>query len=359
MDTRRVLATFDFNTWIRCAPCLATWTACLVGLSSAVRVSAADTMVIQPAQEWACVFGDSEVEFRYAISSEEAFEGRATWRLAFEHRTLQRGERDIRITAGESAELLIPLRVPPVKDGVVFRIQFEMDVLTEPGGQVAARHKRPVWVFPRDPFADRTEWLKSCDITLFDPEGETAAVLEKAGVPFKLVVRTGPLEDLSDGMLVVGEGVSLIGFRGLPNTLYRSAVAGIPVLLLGPSEGSLPLAGAKGSAFPAPASISFRRQDVLQQLDKRFDGQSWPPDGRIPSSLFSVEGGRAGVSLAIAPDAAESAQDAWPWVEIDYNQKGGKLLMCGFHVVSRWESGPVPRFLLARLLEELTNERED
>ena len=51
-------------------------------------------------------------------------------------------------------------------------------------------HVKKVWIFPRDPFADRSEWLKGLKITLFDPEGKTADVLEKAHVPFKFTKNT-------------------------------------------------------------------------------------------------------------------------------------------------------------------------
>ncbi len=346
-----------WRSWIRCLSCLAVYAPGVAVPLAAGRVSAADPPVVQPAETWSCVFGGSEVKFGYAVASDETFDGRFAWRFSIGPRTVLSGERAVYVLADESVDVLVPLLMPPVREGVVVEGELRIDVMSEPDGKSAAGHVRPVWIFPRSPFVDRTAWLKSCEITLFDPEGETAAVLEKEDVPFRLAVRTGALAGISDGMLLVGEGISLQGYRGLPETLYRAASSGIPVLLLAPSDGSLPLPGVSGSTYPSPQSLRLRRSDVIREMDKRLDANGWLPDDCVPASRFSLVGSHRGVSLEIAAGDAGGTEGGWPWVEIDYNQKRGKMIMCGFRIIRRWESGPVPRFLLVRLLEELT-ERE-
>jgi hypothetical protein len=51
-----------------------------------------------------------------------------------------------------------------------------------------------------------------------------------------------------------------------------------------------------------------------------------------------------------------TGSDGWPWVEIDFPGQRGKGLTCGFALMSKWEAGPTPRFLFARLLERFSGE---
>ncbi len=44
----------------------------------------------------------------------------------------------------------------------------------------------------------------------------------------------------------------------------------------------------------------------------------------------------------------------WPWLEVGFSAKRGKLIVCGFGLVKKWDAGPTPRFLLARLLDYMS-----
>ena len=83
-------------------------------------------------------------------------------------------------------------------------------------------------------------------------------------------------------------------------------------------------------------------------LDKRLDATSWPPDGKVVASSLAVRSRReVVVADAVAGDTA------WPWLELRFPGDRAKLVVCGFGIVSHWEAGPAPRFLLARILEFL------
>ena len=115
-----------------------------------------------------------------------------------------------------------------------------------------ARYEQPLWFFPAHPFAQRAEWLKDLKITLFDPAVTTAPVLKAMEIPFEETRNVAALEELKEGLLLVGEGVSFEDERALPEMLFKAAARGLPVLCLAPAKGTLPLPGADNRALPAP-----------------------------------------------------------------------------------------------------------
>ena len=44
----------------------------------------------------------------------------------------------------------------------------------------------------------------------------------------------------------------------------------------------------------------------------------------------------------------------WPWMEANYPEAHGRLVICGFSIISQWDASPTPRFLFARLLERVS-----
>lgn len=308
-----------------------------------------DGVKIEPVERWSGVFAESKVTFHYAIGADEPLQGVAGWRFSINRRTVSRGEATVKAKPGKPAEVVIPLEIPPVKEGVIVGATLEVTV----SGQGAeAEHARPLWIFPRDPFVDRSRWLKDLKITLFDPKGKTAELFEKAKIPFKFTRNMASLDGLGEGLIVIGEGISLKDHRGLGKTILDAAASGVPVLCLAPVDGRLPMPGATLPKQPQPRRVSFRRQDVIRELDKRIDSVAWPPDGRLIASRFAMAADRDWVVAE-----ATSTGEGWPWIEVQYAQERGKLLLCGFDIVRQWDAGPAPRFLLARLFERLANEK--
>jgi hypothetical protein len=307
-------------------------------------------IAIKAIESWSGVFGGARATLHFTISARRAFRGSLGWSLAHEQRTLLRREQPVALEPGRPQRLAVRLDVPPVKEGVVMDTMLSVAVLTPEGGGRASLEKR-LWVFPRSPFADRAKWLRDLKIRLFDPVRRTREVLEAAKVPFETAANQEALAAAADGLIVVGEGVSFDDYRGLAEILNRTAAKGIPVLCLAPAGGQMSLPGSESADLPAPSRVGLRRSDVIRDLDKRLDDTGWPPNGKLVARTLTLKSHRQRV-VAVVTDGGEG----WPWLDVRYAGKRGRLIVCCFPIIARWETGPTPRFLFARMLELLSAE---
>ena len=202
-------------------------TACLLS----TRAMAADEAALVPQQSWTNVFSGRDVELRYRVGAKEAFQGQLGWSLSADRRTLQRGETPVTIGKGESADIAIKLHVPEVRESVVLLAVLSVR-LYNPLGTVVASHDDPLLVFSTNPFAGRTHWLRHRRLTLLDPLGETAQCLKSVGVPLEHQKRLAAVENLQNGLLLIGEGISFAKHRGLDRTIVDTARRGVPVIVL-------------------------------------------------------------------------------------------------------------------------------
>jgi hypothetical protein len=319
----------------------------------AAAASAAEPRVsIEPAEKWSDVFADHEVKFHHAIRAAAPLEGRLHWSLSVQVRTVAQGELPLKTDGRQPVELTVPLKTPTVKQGVIVQSQLTLAAYADGEQKPVASHSRPLWIFPRDPFAYRRQWLKELRITLLDPEGKTADVLGQAGIPYKLTRNTAALDGLTEGLLVVGEGVAWRDYRALGEAMGKAAARGVPVLCLAPGEGTMALPGSEGADLPAPSGISLRREEIITQLDKRLDAVAWPPEGQIAASRLSLKSDRQQVVIEATRD-----EHGWPWLEVSYPTAKGRLILCGFGIIRQWEAGPAPRYLLAELLRLAATEK--
>jgi len=329
--------------------CIAAVVLCL--LMTAVG-RAGEPTAIEPGEKWADVFSGGEVKFHYTVRTTQAIDGRLNWSLSVNRRTVEHGQLPLTARAEHAAEVTVALKVPEVKEGVILESQLSVAAYATGDQKPAAEHVKTVWIFPRDPFVDRSEWLKALKITLFDPEGKTADVLEKARVPFTFTKNTSALDELSEGMLVIGEGTAWKDYRSLGEAMVRAAARGVPVLCLAPGEGTLVLPGTAGAELPPPDSLTLRQEDIIAELDKRLDATAWPPAGKIAASRLAIKSDRDQVVAEVS-----QPPHTWPWLEVRYPAKKGRLVVCGFGIVRQWEATPAPRYLLSELFRRLTAEK--
>ena len=49
----------------------------------------------------------------------------------------------------------------------------------------------------------------------------------------------------------------------------------------------------------------------------------------------------------------DSGDGGWPWIEMNYAERRGKIVICGFGIIEKWAAGPTPRYMFVKLLESL------
>lgn len=302
---------------------------------------------IEPVEKRAGVFGETDATFTFRIVADEAVEGKVLWSYSANGRTISRGESAIK--HGDDGDLIeVKLSIPRATDGVVMETELSVRLHEKGDSTPVAEHTKTIWLFPEDPFFEKTEWLEELKITLFDPDGKTADLFDESEIPYEETKNLGALSHLDEGLLIVGEGVSFLRNRGLDQSIMQLAAKGIPVLVLAPSEGSLAMPRSDDPEFPTPKQFSLRSEDVLTEINKRFDVQGWSNEGKSIASRLHITTKAGDIITEVSED-----EKGWPWIEADYAEKESTLLVCGFGIVQNWTDNPTPRFLLADLFEKL------
>jgi hypothetical protein len=308
-------------------------------------------VTIESRETWSNIYGAAPFTRNVTVKSERALVGRLAWGLSLGGRTVARGERAMRAEPGKAATVALALTAPPVKDGVILAGRLTVAVSVEGESRPQAEVEQALVFFPRDPFAGRAEWLNGLKLAVYDPARSTTEAFEKAAIPFEPVREPAALDSLTEGTIVIGESVAWDEERGLAEAVLQAAARGRPVLCLAPAPGRLVLPGLGDPPLAAPRRLSWRRNDVIADFDKRLDSRAWPPNGQVVARSLAT---RAEGNELVALVADGSA--AWPWFEAEFAAGQGRLIVCGFGIVAHWEDGPTPTFLLAKILERLSQD---
>ena len=301
-------------------------------------------------ENWNTVFGDRDVEFHLQVKGTEAFQGLAMVEWSAGRQAFARHEQVVTTESNQTKEVKISAHIPPVRPGVRFPVTVAVFLVPTGSRDAIATWKKTLMAMPIDPFVDRRVWFKGLKLEVWDPENKTATLLEKAELEFH---RSGDLVAAlgTNNTVVMGEGVSPDQYPTLLRSMVEAASKGARILCLAPATGNLTgLPGSIATELSMPNSMVFRGAGVIADMDKTLDSAGWPPDGRIETTRFKFGEDRARPVLQTMKDGA-----GWSWVEIRYTG-GGRIFMCGFPVIDRWETNPTPRHLLLRLLEQLTDQ---
>ena len=234
---------------------------------------------------------------------------------------------DAIVARGESTNL--DLSFPPLRDGVAMAGMIKVQ-------NAAGAFSKPIWLFYRNPY-----FPVISDLMVYDPVGATAPMLESNGIRHKTVASLNALANASNGVLIVGAGISTAEAKGVAPVLFGAAARGLRILWLAPAAGRMALPGREA---PAPTFLEFRDTDVIPASDKRLQAADWRNRSAVASS-FQLVGDRRMVEM----EWRTAAEGGWCWLAARW-PSGGRLVICGLSIVDSWENNPAPRYLLSQWL---------
>lgn len=314
----------------------------LVLMSVAGLARAEEAAQIRLREPSGSVFGGRPAGWRLEVVGPVAFEGAVAWNLAVSGGVIARREARVAVRPGEVTPVEIEVELPEVREGVIAEGRLQV-ALRDGGGEALAELEHSFYVFGTNPATGRMEWLRGLELSVYDPEGRTVERLEELGWPFRRISNLSVLETPGARVFLAGEGVSLRSARGLMAAAVRAAERGGRIVMLAPLDGVFPPPGSDEGAA-APEALRFHDSTYVQGLDKRLDT---PPR----RSMFRLGGQRTGAVVSVEPAGGWAFMEArWPG--------GGALLLCGCGLLETWEASPAPRYLLVRMLEEVTLGKE-
>ena len=245
------------------------------------------------------------------------------------------------VKAEADASLNLPVRIPEMKPGVALALDLTLRVGGDHGRVLRSG---TLWAFADRPFEAKCNPAAPRAILLYDPEGKTDPALRSIELPFETVTKLDALADRTNAVIVVGEGVSLEGERGLWQVLMDAVARGDHVLLLAPKDGQLHLPPAWEN-LKAGSVQEVLRHGTVAKLPYKLDLESWPPDGKAVVTRFQLAGFRDEAVFNVTLEAG-CAAIGWD------SASGGRFRACGLGIIARWNETPAARWLLAEMLEE-------
>lgn len=301
---------------------------------------------------WANLFAGQPSRMTCEVTSKQPGEATLSWSLVVSGGVLARGEKGVTLNVDRPVEVSWEVDLPDVKPGLVVPATLRLALRARKGSSEFAPVDTDVAlaICSPDPTALRGAWLKSLDIVLFDPAKRTADLFERSRIPCRVAFEPR-CAGLTRGLILYGEGTDPSRLDSVWSAAIEAASAGRRVLVMSSPGVNVPLEGLLASTDDSMRSVSLKRNDVIQQLDKRLDATAWPKPGRLVSSSlhWSVRGDQPCVEFR--DDAA-----GWSWLEIRY-RSGGRLIWLGFGLTESWEATPAPRYLLLNVLESLSTDK--
>jgi hypothetical protein len=296
-----------------------------------------------------CVLAGAETQFAYELTHVDAARVRVDWTLLVDRQLIGRGfvVPDV-VNAKGTRTVTIPLTIPSIRPGVVLSATLRLTLTT---GAKSLTVDRPLFIYHPDPFSGMKSLPAEADIQLLDISGETTKVFDDSSISFRRLPSISSIDGLSAGTLIVGEGIDFDEQHGLAGALIDASGRGVHVLVLAPAVNSTAIVSADVLNSGRLRRVEFRSQDVLHDFDKRFDTSDWSNSRNVESTV-KVQAIHNDAVIGIAENAK-----GWPWLALNVTgpKSSGKetnVIVCGFGVIRYWRTSPVPRYLLAGVLQQ-------
>lgn len=291
-------------------------------------------------------FAGQSAVWTLKTESDLAANSQLIWTYTVNNRTLAQGSVPFQISE-KSATAKFRLRLPTLNPGITSETVLTATIHCNE--TVVEQYQQTVWLFADSAFTDRHKWLDSLQLKLLDPSGSTAKVLRENRIPIERI-NEPPDSARPLGIILVGEGLSLKRNAQRARQLLQAAARGAHIVWIAPEDGKLPFPDENIEGLTGLTSLSFRREDVIRDQDKRLNPLAWQLSGQ-PTSRFRVFAERK--SRVVLQSTFEPTD--WPWVELRF-ASGGRLVLCGMPLISTWDAGPESQYVLLGLLESMSQQ---
>lgn len=291
---------------------------------------------------WGGIFADQVTLYEINLSGERNSSTSISWKIISKGRTLSNGQQTIKFAKDESLTTILPLKTPPLKPGITLEAQLIVEEVNKSKRKGRILYQSKLVIYGPDILLTDRNLDQNLNIQLFDPIGKTSKILSGLKIPYKARTKSQLLNLKAKGLIILGAGIALDRQRGLVSALIELAEKGHRVLILQPVSGNIPFSPVTGSDIQ-PSRISFAGDSVVPSFAK---GYTWITNDPEKNRGLALSSHRQSVSAKIA----EYPQAHWDWLQLNYHQSGGQIIVCMLPFVEYIDDNPVPQIILSRLL---------
>lgn len=300
------------------------------------------SLTIETGSPWRGIFADKVVPYEIILTGKQNSYASLTWRLSSKGRVLSSGQQAIRFGSGNTVTTTLPLQTPPLKQGISIEAQLIIEVADETHSEQKTDYKSKLNIYGPDLLLTNRHFYQQLNIQLFDPIGNTAKIFDDLKIPYVARSKAQLVNLTEKRLIVVGAGVALDQQRGLIDTLIEHARNGQRVLILQPITGDFSVSDLSTNSKIRPSTMSFTDDSVVQSFAQGYD---W----------ITNTSKTHGISLlnhrqTVLAQIAKHNRNNWDWLQINFDQSGGKLIICMLLFDRYIDTGPVPQIIFIRLL---------
>ncbi|WP_232771311.1 hypothetical protein [Colwellia sp. 75C3] len=275
-----------------------------------------------------------------------------SWKLTSLGRTLSSGVKSIRLNTRKNVKAYLPLRTPPVKSGVKVKAQLIIDAVYSTDSTIKEHYEFDLDIYGENIFLHKQSFYQKLNIQLFDPVGQTSNIFDKLKIPYSTLSRSKLINFSDKGFIVIGVGVDINHYRGLPTVLIELAHKGHQLLILQPASATLPLSKLASGLGASSPSIFLSNETVIPNYIQNYQ---WDTDSGIKSNHIILNSNRQEVSAQVV----ESKHEGWDWFHLNYHQSQGKLIICMLPFIDQLDRDPIKQIIFGQLLNYASNQSKN